>query len=102
MAVQFQVTCVARRATRKVFERISHIGGNGWRMTEEEVIDCIESGQQAFYIFHPNAPIWLVVGVCDGRQYLKGKNDGLRPDQLLALPQCSMLHVGGLLHRTDE
>jgi hypothetical protein len=75
--------------------RLSFIGGVNldgahWRISEAEAIAAIEEGRWDFFTetagrLHP-----VVIAVSKyGQKYLKGASDGLQPESLLTLPECS-------------
>jgi hypothetical protein len=93
MASQVRVRCVNKRPRQDPHLRISHIGGvnpdrTRWRMTETEAINAIRAGRYSFYVEAGGRRVDVVVATREGRAYLKTRADGVRPDNLLALPEC--------------
>lgn len=85
-----QVTCINKRGGHyNPHERISHIGGVGWKHTEDQAIRNIESGAQSYYVSKGGRSVWVVVATHNYRKYLKTTDDGYEPNNLLALPECS-------------
>ena len=62
--------------------------GRGWRLSEDEAIRGIEAGKWDFYTHVDGRTADVIIAVHLGRKYLKTKPDGVRPDNLLALPEC--------------
>ena len=84
-----QVTCINKRGDHyNPHERISHIGGVGWRHTEDEAIRNIEARYDSYYVTKNGRTVWVQVAVHNGRKYLKTEDDGYAPNNLLALPEC--------------
>lgn len=98
MADRYQVTCINKTERYNPWERISHIGGNGWKLTQKDAIDGIESGKWAFFVRRGgysaaslllNAEVEVIVAVSRfGNKYLKTEADGEEPNNLLSLPEC--------------
>jgi hypothetical protein len=85
----YQVTCINKRDRQSAHERISHIGGNNWRMTQEDAIAAIESRMRSFYVHVDGKSVWVIVGLHRGNKYLKTEADGEQPNNLLSLPECT-------------
>lgn len=82
---RLQVTCITKNSD---YERITHIGGAGWRHSEEEAIRNIENGWSEYHISKNGHDVKVIVSSRNGRKYLKTVNDGDSPDNLLSLPRC--------------
>lgn len=89
MAFSMQVTCINKRYHQNAHERITHIGGSGWKHTEADAITWIEAGIYSYYVVVNGWSVSVEVATHNGRKYLKTKNDGYSPDNLLSLPECS-------------
>jgi hypothetical protein len=89
-----QVKCVNKRDRPNPYERITHIGGNvtgQWKLTQEDAIQKIESGEWRFFTTLPGAaqPVWVEVGVSRfGNKYLRTEGDDDTRNNLLSLPEC--------------
>lgn len=84
----FQVTCTTKSKDNHGHEGITHLGGNGWYCTKQEVITFIESQTHTFFTrVNGNH---ATVGVVNGKygKYLRTYADGEWNDNLLALPSC--------------
>lgn len=84
-----RVTCINKRGSHyDPHERISHIGGDGWKLSEGEAIRAIENYTSSFYTLVNGKEADVIVDTRNGRKYLKTTADGYRPDNLLSLPEC--------------
>jgi Protein of unknown function (DUF3892) len=87
-----EVTCVNKNDRYNPFERITHIGGRGWKLTQEDAIGKIERREWNFYVALPgtNKTVWVEVGVSRfGNKYLRTQGDNDEHNNLLSLPECS-------------
>jgi len=47
--MRYQVKCINKNDRYNAYERITHIGGDGWRkITQQEAINYIENGTHSF------------------------------------------------------
>ena len=87
-----QVSCINKSDRQNPHERIRNIGGvdNGirWKKSEELAIAEIETGVTQFFVHAAGRSVWVIVAMHLGRKYLKTENDGIQPDNLLALQEC--------------
>lgn len=89
-----QVSCI-RRPRPRAPQRILGVGGTmpdgrQWALTTAEAIAEIERGQNFFVERPAGDRVNVVVAHTHaGRKYLKTEADGDRPNNLLALPDCS-------------
>jgi hypothetical protein len=83
-----QVKCVNKAHRDSSHEGITHLGGDGWKWTRQQVIDAIEGERYAFYTNAGGKTAW--VGVRQGAhgKYLQTYADGQWNNNLLALPEC--------------
>ena len=88
MSTDRQVTCINKTNRTDPHERISHIGGSGWRETEATAISQIEGGTHKYWASGGGKSVWIIVASRNGRKYLKTENDGVSPDNLLSLSEC--------------
>lgn len=84
-----QITCINKTNRSDPHERISRVGGSGWRMTQSEAISAIENKTYTFYTLVDGKRANVIVATHNGHKYIKTENDGLQPNNLLALPECS-------------
>jgi Protein of unknown function (DUF3892) len=83
------VTCITKTEHASPYQRISHIGGNGWRFTQEQAVQGILSEQYLFYMLKGTKNIELTIGLYEDIVYLKTTADGHHPNHLLRLPECA-------------
>lgn len=84
-----RVTCVNKVSRNNAYEGITHLGGNGWKWTRQEVINSIRNKTNAFYtMVNGNRGD---IGVVNGPNgpYLRTYADGKWNDNLLSLPECT-------------
>lgn len=83
-----QVKCINKQSRNDPHEGITHLGGDGWKWTRQQVITSIEEKTNSFFTLvkgnHAN------VGVVNGPngKFLRTYADGKWNDNLLALPEC--------------
>ena len=93
MATRARITCINKTDRTDPHERIRSIGGvnddgQRWKLTLAEAISGIESGTYTFYVHVGNNQVDVIIATHNGHKYLKTRNDGIHPDNLLALPEC--------------
>lgn len=94
MATRHRVTCINKTDRNSAHDRISHIGGRNddgtaWKLTQQKAIEGIEDGTWSFYVMRGGAQVDVIVATREGRKYLKTRNDGEQPNNLLELPECA-------------
>lgn len=85
---RLQVTCINKRDRTSAHERISHIGGTGWKHTDDTAIYNINNRINEYYVSKNGHTVNVIVATKNSRPYLKTENDGDSPDNLLSLPEC--------------
>jgi hypothetical protein len=88
-----QIKCINKSDRFNPHERITHIGGytdRQWKISQQDAIALIESGEWKFWVKPANADsVWVVVATSRyGHKYLKTTADGEEPNNLLSLPEC--------------
>lgn len=83
-----QITCINKTNRSDPHDRIHSVGGSGWKISQQDAIRRIESGQDRFYTSVRGNSVWVIVATHNGNKYLKTQNDGIQPDNLLSLPEC--------------
>lgn len=87
--MKIQITCIIKSDRFNPHERITHVGGVGWKKTQETVIQEIESGSRSYYVHAAGRTVDVIVATSHyGHKYLKTTADGIEPDNLLALGTC--------------
>ena len=84
----WQITCINKTYRNDPHDRISRVGGPGWRKTVDEVITLIRRGD-TFWVRVNGVRAEVIVATHNGREYIKTRADGLHPNNLLALPECT-------------
>jgi hypothetical protein len=94
MSTRIQIGCINKTDRYDPHDRIHSIGGlngNGtrWKMSQTEAIKSIENGTYSFYVKQPYSDaVDVIVASRNGYKYIKTKNDGEQPNNLLSLPEC--------------
>ncbi len=83
-----QVTCINKQPRNDPYEGITHLGGQGWRWTRQQVINSINRKENTFYTLV--AGNRGNIGVVNGPNgdYLRTYADGKWNDNLLSLYEC--------------
>ena len=83
-----RIECASRK-TRDGSQRITHVGGSGWKISHEDAVRDIESGKASYYC-DAGGQSYLVIVARDeaGAKFIKTVIDGDVPDSLLKLPEC--------------
>jgi len=88
-----EIKCINKSNRFNPHERIENIGGlnpNGtrWRISQIRAIQGIESGKWSFYVNKGGVLVDVIIATHNGMKYLRTKNDGIEPNNLLSLPEC--------------
>ncbi len=83
-----QVLCINKQPRNNAHEGITHLGGNGWKVTRAQMVDYIRAGTHSFFTMVNGKR--AEVGVVDGPNgpYVRTHADGYYNDNLLALYEC--------------
>ncbi len=83
-----QVKCINKQPRHNPFEGITHLGGDGWKWTRDQVIQSIENRSNTFYtMVNGNYANIEVINGPNGK-YLRTVADGRANDNLLSLYEC--------------
>jgi hypothetical protein len=92
MATSVEIQCINKSDRQNPHERITNVGGvhggKQWKISEAKAIQDIENGTYTFWTKGGGKTADVIIATHLGRKYLKTTNDGVRPDNLLALPEC--------------
>jgi len=93
MTIRAEIKCINKTDRQSAHERIRNVGGvnpNGerWRLTQPDAIAGIENGTYSFWTNGGGKPVDVIVATHNGNKYLKTRNDGDQPNNLLSLPEC--------------
>ncbi len=83
-----QVLCINKRDRNSSHEGITHLGGNGWKWTRDEVVRSIEAKTNTFFtrVGGNRSNVGVVNGPAG--KYVRTYADEQWNDNLLALPEC--------------
>ena len=94
MADSVQIQCISKSDRQNPHERIEGVGGvhldKRWYLPLDQAIAGIKDGNWPFWTAGGGTSVWVEIAHHNGNPYLKTKNDGVQPDNLLALPQCPL------------
>lgn len=93
MAIRAEIKCINKQPRNDPHERIQNVGGvnpdgQRWKLTQSAAIKGIEDGTYAFFTRGGGREVDVIVATHNGHKYLKTRNDGIQPDNLLVLPEC--------------
>lgn len=83
-----EVTCINKNNRTSAYERITHIGWPGKKITVEQAIKDIRKDSSSYYVKKGTHIVYLIVAERNGVEYVKTEKDGDTPDNLLSLPEC--------------
>ncbi len=83
-----QVKCINKQPRHNPYEGITHLGGDGWKATRDQVVAWIESKTHTFFTMSGGSR--ADVGVVNGEhgKYLRTYANGTWNDNLLSLMEC--------------
>jgi hypothetical protein len=83
-----RVLCVNKQPRQDPHHGITHLGGDGWKRTRDDVVRSIEARTNTFYTLVNGTR--ADVGVVNGPngKFVRTHADGKWTDNLLALPEC--------------
>ena len=83
-----QIKCINKPDRQSTHEAITHLGGDGWHWSRQQVVTSIDAGTNTFFTLVGGKR--ANVGVVNGANgpYVRTYADKLSTDNLLALPEC--------------
>lgn len=94
MAGRVQIRCINKSDRQNAHERIISVGGvnadgGKWKLSLPQAVADTESGKFSFYVSVGGSAVDVIVSTsAAGYKYLKTRNDGEQPNNLLSLPEC--------------
>lgn len=93
MTTDVQIECIRKRDRQNPHEKIAGVGGGKtmltqWYLSLDQAIQRALDGTSRFWTTGGGKSVWVIVAYHNGHPYLKTENDGIQPDNLLALPEC--------------
>jgi len=83
-----RVRCINKQPRDDTHRGITHLGGDGWKGTRQQVVADIESGANNFYTLVNGRRAEVAVVTDQYGKYVRTHADGYWNDNLLALPEC--------------
>ncbi|MGE0119568.1 MAG: DUF3892 domain-containing protein [Dongiaceae bacterium] len=84
-----QVLCINKIPRDDPHHGITHLGGNGWKWTRQQVIESIKNGSNTFFTYVSNKRADVKVRrSAQGNEYVQTQADGQWNNNLLALYEC--------------
>jgi hypothetical protein len=88
-----EIQCVNKQPRYNPHERIQNVGGTGssgvrFEITQPACLQEIKNGEQ-FVVRQAGRLVRVILATHNGNEYIKTENDGIQPDNLLALPECA-------------
>ena len=85
-----QITCINKDDRYNPYERITHVGGMGWKITQQEAIRRIRFGVESFHVGWGTSAVKVVVKEhpVSRNLFLTTEADAFEPNNLLSLAEC--------------
>lgn len=89
-----RIDCIEKSDRKDPTTAISHVGGlnadgSRWRISQQDAIHRIKTGQNHFYVQNGTKTANVVVAVSRfGNEYIKTVADDYEPNNLLSLTSC--------------
>ena len=93
MTIRAEIKCINKTDRTDPHERIHSVGGvnpdgKRWKLSEADAIGGIENGTYEFWTQGGGKTVDVIVATHNGHKYLKTRNDGVHPNNLLVLSEC--------------
>lgn len=93
MAIRVEIKCINKTPRFDPHDRIQSVGGinpdgSRWKLSQPDAVKGADNGTYEFWTQGGGRVVDVIVAVHSGYRYLKTKNDGSQPDNLLSLPEC--------------
>jgi hypothetical protein len=93
MPTRKQVQCINKKGSHdNAHERIQNLGGVHagvrWNISESRAILNMKSGSEEYFVLVNGRSVEVIIATYIGKEYLKTKDDGYAPNNLLSLPEC--------------
>ena len=87
--MRYQIRCINKNDRYNAYERITHIGGDGWKITQQEAVKHIKNKTHSFFVIKNRREVNIIVAMSRFKnEYIKTESDGEEPNNLLSLPEC--------------
>ena len=90
-----EVKCINKTYRQDPHDMIHRFGGvnadgTTWRLSHAEMIAAVEKNSYgSFTVSGGGKTAKCIVATHNGNKYVKTENDGVKPDNLLSLPECN-------------
>lgn len=93
MTVDLEIKCINKTDRYNAHERIAAVGGfyadgSKFHYPESLAITLIEEKDFHFHTYGGGKRAKVIIAKHEQKKYLKTENDGVQPNNLLALPEC--------------
>lgn len=83
-----QVRCINKLPRNDTHHAITHLGGQGWKWTRQEVISSIKAATNTFHTVVNGKRAEVAVNRNEHGEFLQTHADGYWNNNLLALSEC--------------
>jgi Protein of unknown function (DUF3892) len=91
MATRLAIRCINKDPRNDPYKSITHVGGGpgSWKQTQAQTIAEIEAGTFQYYVDAGGKEVDVIVAKHNGHKYIKTRADGIEPNNLLSLDDCT-------------
>lgn len=83
-----RVMCINKPNRDSTVSAITHLGGEGWKWTRQQVVDSIKAKSNTFYVWAGGKRADIGVLSNGHIEYVQTYSDGQWDNNLLSLPEC--------------